>query len=83
MERKIDPGDRSENNSYDSPSSNLGKKLLPANLLDALRSLESDIILTKTLGTSFVESYLKLQYQQWNQYSNHISSWELEHTLDC
>ena len=83
VERKIDPGDRSENNSYDSPSSNLGKKLLPANLLDALRSLESDIILTKTLGTSFVESYLKLQYQQWNQYSNHISSWELEHTLDC
>jgi len=82
VERKIDPGDRAENNSYDSPSSD-SAKLLPANLLDALRCLESNTILTKTLDASFIKSYLKLQYQQWNQYSNHISSWELEHTLDC
>lgn len=82
IERKIDPGDRCDNNSYDSPPSD-SVKLLPNNLLDALRCLKSNVILTETLGTSFVESYLKLQHQQWNQYSHHISSWELEHTLDC
>ena len=82
IERKIDPGERSNNNSYTEPSSDKDKRL-PGNLLDALRCLENNTVLAKAMGKSFVDSYLKLKYQQWNQYSNHISSWELDNTLNC
>ncbi len=82
IERKIDPGDRSNNNSYTEPSSDKDKRL-PGNLLDALRCLENNTVLAKAMGESFIDSYLKLKYQQWNQYSNHISNWELDNTLNC
>ncbi|NER50923.1 MAG: hypothetical protein F6J86_46400 [Symploca sp. SIO1B1] len=32
---------------------------------------------------SLVSAYLKLKHQIWNEYSAHISTWELEQTLDC
>jgi glutamine synthetase len=82
IERKLDPGDRANYNSYTEPPSE-GVKRLPGNLLDALRCLETNSVLRKSLGESFVNSYLKLKYQQWNQYSDHISHWELDNTLNC
>lgn len=81
MDRKLDPGERAEYNSYTESSKEA--KRLPSNLLDALRALESDTILIKYLGESLINSYLKLRYQQWNQYSSHVSNWEIENTLDC
>ena len=81
IDRKLDPGERSQNNSYTEPSKNA--KQLPGNLLDALRGLESDTVLKKYLGESFVASYLKLKYQQWHRFSNHVTDWELNNTLDC
>lgn len=82
IDHQLDPGDRSESNSYqEKPSSET--KFLPANLLDALRCLESNSTLPKFLGKSFIKSYLKLKYQQWHQYNNQITKWEIDHTLDC
>lgn len=82
IERKLDPGDRANYNSYtESPSE--GVKRLPGNLLDALRCLETNSVFRTSLGELFIDSYLKLKYQQWNQYSDHISPWELDHTLNC
>jgi len=83
IEHKIDPGDRSDNNSYTDPLPADKVKLLPANLLDALRSLEGDRVFKAALGESFVTSYLKLKYQQWDEYSSSITSWELDNTLNC
>ena len=82
IERQIDPGDRSESNS-DREQLNPDSKLLPANLLDALRCLESNSILSVYLGESFVKSYLKLKHQQWNRYSNQVTQWEIDNTFDC
>ena len=81
MDRKLNPPERSNNNSYTEPSENA--KQLPNNLLDALRGLESDTVLKKYLGESFVASYLKLKYQQWHRFSGHVTDWELNNTLDC
>ena len=82
IDRRLDPGDSSKSNSYqEQPNSNT--KLLPANLLDALRCLESSSVLAKFLGKSFIKSYSKLKYQQWHQYNNQITQWELDNTLDC
>lgn len=80
---KRSPGLRSDYNSYTHPPAPGTVKQLPGNLLDALRCLEADSILSPLLGRDFVKSYLKLKQQEWQDYSNHISSWELENTLDC
>jgi glutamate---methylamine ligase len=78
-----DPGDRSDANLQTDLVAATSLKRLPANLLDALRRLEADSILSERLGVAFVEAYLKLKYRQWNEYSSEISPWESEHTLDC
>jgi glutamine synthetase type III len=82
IERQIDPGDRADYNSYTQPPSAEVKRL-PANLLDALRCLESNSVLAKAMGESVVNAYLKLKYQQWHQYSSHVTDWELDNTLNC
>ena len=81
MDRKLDPGERSDNNSYTDPCENA--KQLPNNLLDALRGLEADTVLPKYMGESFIASYIKLKYQQWHRFSNHVTDWELANTIDC
>jgi glutamine synthetase type III len=80
--QKRDPGPRYNTNSYVEPLPKTVRKL-PPNLLDALRCLESNDILRDALGESFTTAYLKLKHQVWNEYSAHISSWEVENTLDC
>ena len=60
-----------------------GLRILPDNLLDSLRALQSDTILREGLGAEFTDAYLKLKRAEWRDYSSHVSKWETEHTLDC
>lgn len=83
MKHQRDPGDRRDNNAYTDPLPSGILNRLPANLLDALRCLEADTVLTPILGSVLVLAYTKLKHQEWNEYSTHISPWELETTLDC
>jgi len=76
-------GKRYDNNAYTDPLPVGTVKQLPANLLDALRCLESNPILSESLGIEFVTSYLKLKHHEWSDYCARISPWELENTLDC
>ena len=83
IEQKRNPGPRYDNNSYTNPLPPGTVKLLPTNLLDALRCLEANTVLSQLLGQEFVASYLKLKQQEWHDYSSFITPWELENTLDC
>jgi len=83
MAEKRDPGPRYDNNNYVEPLPPGSVKSLPTNLLDALRQLESNSILQHALGTEFVQSYLKLKYQELHDFSTQITPWERETTLDC
>lgn len=83
MVHQRDPGPRYDNNAYTHPLPTGTVPLLPANLLDALRCLEADTILSERMGPAAVASYLKLKHQDWQDYSASISPWELEKTLDC
>ncbi|CAE8609061.1 unnamed protein product [Polarella glacialis] len=56
---------------------------LPANLLDALRSLEADPDMKDFLGEKMIASFLRLKKAEWKEYMAHLSSWELRNTLDC
>jgi glutamate---methylamine ligase len=81
--QKCDPGLPCINNNYTDPLPVDTTRQLPGNLLDALRSLEGNKELAKSLGTGFVAAYLKLKHQEWQNYCTRVSPWELEHTMDC
>ncbi|MBD1843355.1 type III glutamate--ammonia ligase [Cyanobacteria bacterium FACHB-63] len=81
--QKRDPGIRRDNNSYTDPLPAGEAKPLPKNLLDALRCLESNEIIARSLGEPFTTAYLKLKHQEWNQFMSCVTPWELENTLDC
>ncbi|WP_392535041.1 type III glutamate--ammonia ligase [Nostoc sp. C117] len=83
ISQKRDPGPRYDNNSYTDPLPLDRVKQLPTNLLDALRCLKANTVLTHSLGERLISAYLKLKHQQWNEYSSYITPWELENTLDC
>jgi glutamine synthetase type III len=76
------PGDRSDINSYTESIAQDVQKL-PQNLLDALRNLENSQVLIDRLGQDSVSAYIKLKKQEWSEYIAHLSSWEMQHTLDC
>jgi glutamine synthetase len=78
-----DPGKRLDVNMYVDGQGATSPPMLPDNLLDALRAFESSSVLRKALGEKFSESYLKLKRAEWRSYNNHVSAWEVEHTLDC
>jgi glutamate---methylamine ligase len=81
--QKSDPGPRRDNNSYTDPLPADQLSALPGNLLDALRCLETNEVLGRSLGAPLVMAYLKLKHQEWQQYSSCVTPWELENTLDC
>jgi glutamine synthetase type III len=78
-----EPGKRSDFNMYSEGHKARGAKRLPLNLLDALRAFEGSSVMLAGMGKEFVSSYLKLKYDDWNNYSRHLTEWERQSTLDC
>lgn len=77
-----DPGKRLDINMYTDGNTVGDVKKLPLNLLDALRALEKSDTLKDALG-EFVPAYLKLKYQELDDFSRHLTQWERDTTLDC
>ena len=83
VENERNPGKRLDINMYTDGHKIRGLRRLPANLLDAIRLFEKSKVLRSGLGDALVDSYSKLKYQDWRNYSSAISQWERDHTLDC
>ena len=83
LAEKRDPGKRLDVDMYEVGHTIDGVRRLPMNLLDAIRAFEGCAPLRAAFGDSFVASYAKLKYQQWDSYMRHLSVWERENTLDC
>ena len=78
-----DPGKRLDIDMYTEGHKVRGAKMLPLNLLDALRLFEKDKVLRAGLGDELVSSYVKLKNIEWAAYAASLSDWERKHTLDC
>jgi glutamine synthetase type III len=78
-----DPGKRLDINMYTEGHKAAGAKMLPLNLLDALRALERSAVLKAAFGEKILGSYIKLKTGEWNSYSRHLTDWERQTTLDC
>jgi glutamine synthetase len=56
---------------------------LPRDLCDALVALEQDAVLRALLGDAFCAQFLALKREEWDQYQQQVSSWELARYADA
>jgi glutamine synthetase len=52
--------------------------VLPTNLDRALEALESDSLFAEALGAGFVDAFLQIKRQEWAQYHQTVSDWEIQ-----
>lgn len=83
IENKRDPGPRLDINMYTEAHKAKNVKRLPGSLLDGLRVTEKSKVVRAAFGDVTVDSYVKLKLVEWLSYVGHLSTWEIEHTLDC
>ncbi len=85
VERGLDPGEPRTENLYDLSGEELREKgidLLPHTLNEACDALEADGVICKALGMEFVEEYIELKRQEWDNYNRHVSDWEVKRYLE-
>ncbi|MCH7820908.1 MAG: type III glutamate--ammonia ligase [Proteobacteria bacterium] len=80
---KRDPGKRIDLNMYTEQHKLKKVRKLPANLLDAIRLLDSSKVARSAFGDEFIDSYVKLKNEEWQRFTREITPWERDHTLDC
>ncbi len=83
IEKKTDPGKRLDIDMYADGHKARGAKKLPLYLIDAIRLFAKDKIFRSTMGDEFCDAYIKLKTNDWDQYSQHLTQWERDTTLDC
>jgi glutamine synthetase len=88
IERKLDPGEPNTGNMYELTAAEVesaGIEVLPANLLDATRELESDDVLRAALGRGvdedYVDYYIRVKRREWASYHEQVTPWEVERYL--
>ena len=66
----------------DAQRAELGLKMLPQNLGEAVAALRADTVLAAALGTDFVKEFVALKGAEWIEYSQHVSAWETARYLE-
>ena len=79
---KLDPGDHYDIDMYAEGHLVKDAPMLPLNLLDALRSFDTDAQLKKSLGEDFSKAFLKLKHSEWKSFTSDFSEWEKLNALD-
>jgi glutamine synthetase len=91
IRKKKDPGDPMDVNIYhlsEAERTQLGVRILPASLKEALEEWKSDDICIRALGKETAEKYVDLRTQEWREYEpnmpknkNEVSAWEIRKYL--
>ena len=76
-----DPGKRLDIDMY-AEGHKVRARRLPLYLLDATRLFQSNKVLRASLGGEFCDAFVKMQTNEWNEYSAHLSDWERDRSLD-
>ena len=82
LDSKLDPGVHYDIDMYSEGHLVKDAPMLPLNLLDALRSFDSDAKFKKSLGEDFSEAFLKLKHAEWRSFTSDFSKWEKLNALD-
>jgi len=78
----IDPGNPQEDNLYElseEQRAERGIEFLPKNLIEAIDAFEADPFVIEALGQELRDEFIKYKRQEWLDYHQTISAWEIEH----
>jgi len=81
IREKLDPGHPQEDNLYELTDEQLrarGIAYLPQNLMEAVNAFAADPFVTKTLGQGLRDEFIAYKSEEWRQYHQHVSSWEID-----
>ncbi len=81
VDRKLDPGAACTEDLFDLSLTQIrerGIEVLPQDLSQALDALRADEVMCTALGNTLVEQFLLLKTEEWTQYRQHVSDWELQ-----
>jgi len=81
---QIDPGAPNHGNLYETPEDELARRnigFLPATLAEAVEAFEQDSVVQAALGTEYAKHYIRLKREEWRQYNQTVSQWELDRYL--
>jgi glutamine synthetase len=85
IERGLDAGAPNETNMYRLSEDELKRRgiaVLPSTLKDAIDALEADEVIQAALGEEYARTYIAAKREEWEEYHNSISQWELDRYLD-
>src|SRR5579872_3024727 len=85
IENQIDPGHPNHDNLYEMPEEELRRReisFLPTTLREALDCFENDEVLQQALGKDYAAYYIRVKREEWRQYHQSVSQWELDHYLN-
>ncbi len=80
IRNQLPAGKRNDRNLYEISVEELkaeGIDLLPANLNEALDALENDTVILGALGSPYGEYYLQVKREEWKEYHDSVSEWEV------
>ena len=84
IENRVSAGKRNDRNLYEVSSAeleNTGLELLPSTLDEALDALEDDPVVMGALGSPYAEYYVRVKRDEWKEYHDSVSRWELDRYL--
>jgi glutamine synthetase len=82
----LDPGAPHTENMYQYSEAELhgkGIRYLPRTLGEAVEAFEADPFSRQVFGESMFEAFVDFKRQEWTEYHNHVSEWELQRYLKC
>ena len=85
IEQELDPGDPIRLNMYEQSEAQLGElgvKVLPRTLLEAVEALDADPLAEQVLGDELKRSYVALKGREWWEDHNTVSAWEYDRYLE-
>jgi glutamine synthetase len=80
----LDPGEPHTENMYKSSLAELAKmgiEFLPRNLQEAIAAFALDPLSEKVMGPLMYQTYIDFKSQEWDEYHNHVSEWEIQRYL--
>lgn len=84
IDKKLPAGKRNDRNLYEISHEELkaeGIEVLPASLNEAIKALELDPVILEALGAEYADYYLEVKRQEWKDYHDSVSQWEIEKYL--
>ncbi|MBE9178201.1 type III glutamate--ammonia ligase [Oculatella sp. LEGE 06141] len=80
----LDPGEPHTENMYNYSLEELnakGIKMLPRTLGEAIEAFAADPLSKAVMGPLMYDAYVNFKTQEWQEYHNHVSDWEIQRYL--